>query len=247
MRSRTRCAAALAAVAAASGMMAGGTRAGDANDAAKTAAAPAVARHAYLEGELEAAKSGDLYLVLDPQVPRLELRCEGVLLHSFTLSGARFAPPPRAAGPASWPAVAYQLAAGLGEPDRPLIAPPPPGGEETPPPPAEPPSSTGGIDFAAKQRAEVLHRAPAQYLLTFSPDLEINVLGVAGDGAAASPSLAQRLDEGWKRLHRWFAGSKLPPRVTLELPEDEARRLFLDLEPQIRLLVAVPPAAAQTG
>ena len=246
MRSRAPRAAALATLVVGAGLLAAGAWADGGNDAGGTATA-AGARRAYLEAELEAAKSGDLYLVLDPQAPRLELRCEGVLLHSFTLSGARFAPPPRTAGPASWPAVAYQLTAGLGEPDRPLIAPPPPGGEETPPPPAEPPSSTGGIDFAAKQRAEVLHRAPAQYLLTFSPDLEINVLGVTGDGAAASPSLAQRLDEGWKRLHRWFSGPKLPPRVTLELPEDEARRLFLDLEQQIRLLVAVPPAAGQTG
>jgi hypothetical protein len=214
------------------------------------APAPALApREAYLTAEIEAAKTGELYLVLDPLAPSLDLKCQGVLLHRFPLAGARFAPPPRSSGPVRWPAVAFQLAGGLAERDRPLIEPPPPGADDAPAPPQEPTTPVGGIDFAARQRQEILHRAPPQYLLTFAPDLEVSVQGVAGAPGAPAPSLAQRLDEGWRRLRRWFAGPALPPRVTLEIPEEEARRLFLDLEPQIRLLVAVPPdeAKAKSG
>ena len=209
---------------------------------------PLPPRQAYLAAELEAAKTGQLYLVLDPQAPSLDLKCEGVLLHRFPLAGARFAPPPRSSGPPRWPGVAFQLAGGLAEPDRPLIEPPPLGAEDAPAPPKEEPTTpTGGIDFAARQRQEILHRAPPQYLLTFAPALEVSVQGVAGAPGATSPRLFQRLGEGWRRLRRWFAGPELPPRVTLEMPEEEARRLFLDLEPQIRLLVAVPPEAAKPG
>ena len=205
-------------------------------------------REAYLTAEIEAAKTGELYLVLDPQTPGLDLKCQGVLLHRFPLASARFAPPPRSAGAVRWPAVAFQLAGGLSEPDRPLIEPPPPGADDAPAPAKEEPATpSGGIDFAARQREEILHRAPPEYLLTFTPDLEVRVQGVAGAPGAASPSLAQRLGEGWRRMRRWFEGPNLPPRVTLEIPEEEARRLFLDLEPQIRLLVAVPPEATKSG
>ena len=243
MRPETGRAAALAALAIVAGAAASSAAApGD-------TPAPAVApRQAYLAAEVEAAKTGELYLVLDPQAPSLDLKCQGVLLHRFALAGARFAPPPRSSGAVRWPAVAFQLSGGLSEPDRPLIEPPPPGGDDAPAPAKEEPATpTGGIDFAARQREEILHRAPPEYLLTFTPSLEVSVQGVAGAPGAPAPSLAQRLAEGWRRLRRWFAGPELPPRVTLEIPEEEARRLFLDLEPQIRLLVAVPPETAKSG
>lgn len=206
-----------------------------------TGATEANARRAFVEAEIEAAKSGALYLVLDPRAQQLNLKCEGVLLHRFALTGARFAPPPRSAGPARWPAIAFTLATGLAEPERPEIVPPKPDAADAPAPAKpEPTTPTGGIDFAARQREEILRRAPSRYLLTFSPGLEVSVVGVAGTAADASPGLAPRLAEGWRRLRRWFAGPTLPPRVTLEIPEDEARRLFLDLQPDLRLLVAAP-------
>ncbi len=201
----------------------------------------------FLEAEAEAATSGDLYLVLAPGGDRLDLACQGVVLRSFDLRGARFAPPPRSSGPATWPAVAFQLSEGLAEPKRPEIAPPPPEGEGEPAPAPPPVTASGGIDFAAKQREEVLHRAPASYLLTFSPPLEVAVLGLTGAPGEESRGLGDRLEEGWVRLQRWLKGAGLPPRLTLELPEEEARRLFLELEPGTRLLVAPPPAEEETN
>jgi hypothetical protein len=197
------------------------------------------ARAAFVAAELEAAKTGDLYLVIDPGGSRLDLKCEGVLLHTFALRGSRFAPPPRSSGRPAWPAVAFRLSEGLAEPRRPEIAPPQPGAEPAPAPP--PTTASGGIDFAAKQREEILGRAPASYLLTFTPALEVAVLGLTGAPGEEERSLSERLVEGWHRLRRWTRGPDLPPRLTIELPAADARRLFLDLEQDIQLLVAVPP------
>jgi hypothetical protein len=59
---------------------------------------------------------------------------------------------------------------------------------------------------------------------------------------AAEDSASPRGNPG--RLTGRFTGSgDAPPRLVLELSEPEARRLYLTLEPEIRLLIDPAPSA----
>jgi hypothetical protein len=239
VRRRFALAAALAAaLAGAAAALAGG---GD-----EPSAEEARLRKAVVEAEIEAAASGDLYLVLVPAASRLDVRCEGMLLKSFPAAAARFAP---AAGEASgdrWPAIAYRLKSEL-DLVRPEIIPPTPGAEPPAKPPELPTTPTGGIDFAARHRRETLDRAPGRYVLRFAPDLDLEVRGLGGredEPVGFFARLGQRLAGGWRTIRRWFPSEPLPPRVVLDFSEDEAKRLFLALEPEIRLLVDLTASEA---
>lgn len=206
------------------------------------------ARAAFLAAEVEAAASGDLYLVLRPAAGRLDVACRGIGLHETPLDGARLVPAPGAAGQPRWPALAFRLAGGLTDVERPEIEPPAPGAAPAPPVASTP---AGGVDFATRDREEKLGRAPAAYLLRFDPALELEVRPVparAGGSPGAGRPLAARLAGGARAIAR-LAGRLIgsgdaPPRLTLELPEPEARRLYLTLEPGIRLLIDPAPPAA---
>jgi hypothetical protein len=218
-------------------------------DAAGTGtAASEAARTAYLAAEVEAAASGDLYLVLRPAAGRLDVACRGMDLHTTPLDGARLVPAP-GGGPPRWPALAFRLTGSLADIRRPEIEPPSPGAAPAPP---VAPTPAGGVDFATRDREEKLGRAPAAYLLRFDPALELEVRPVpAGSADAGGRSLAARVAGGARaiarvagRLTGRFTGSgDAPPRLVLELSEPEARRLYLTLEPEIRLLIDPAPSA----
>lgn len=200
--------------------------------AGETPADAAAVHAAFLHAEIEAARSRELYLVLDPAAGRLEVRAEGQALLALPVERAVLAHADRGATP-SWPALSFRLA---GEPPavrRPVLTPPDGSAAAAP---APPPAPGERLDFRARQRRELLDRAPASYLLRFEPALEV---AVEGDGAAAPGT------GGWRetraRLAARFGAPRPPDRLRLVLPADAARRLCLTLGPSMRLLVA-PPA-----
>lgn len=193
----------------------------------------AAARAAFLHAEVEAARSRELYLVLDPAVATLEVRAEGQTLLVLPVERAVLTRAP-GGGTASWPALSFRLA---GEPPtvrRPVLTPPDGRAAATP---APPPSPGERLDFRARQRRELLDRAPASYLLRFEPGLEV---AVEGDGAAAPGTGGWR--EAGARLAARLGADRPPDRLRLVLAADAARRLCLTLRPAMPLLVVAPPA-----
>jgi hypothetical protein len=203
------------------------------------AAAPdlAAARTAFLEAELEAAKSRELYLVYRSAEAALDLRAEGVVLHTFPVETATLERPSCARrGTATWPGVAFRLASDLPERERQVAAPAGSGStgsvSEAPP---DVGSTGGGVDFAGREREALLATVPARFRLRFEPGLEVTV--VAGGSVAGSPLVAA-LDSHALATWRMLRGEPRPTHLLLRLPGAQARRLYFALLPGMRLLVA---------
>ena len=194
-------------------------------------------RAAALNAELEAARTHRLYLVLDPTVPALDLKTDGLLLRRFPVESALFGLSRLASGAVAWPAFGYTLASEIEEPERPKIpiqAPPPTAGSE----PGQALPATASPAFS-EAREEALAQAPTHFRLRFYPTLALSILGEAG--VANLPGrlwrLRHRLLEGWEAVGLRLGGEPVPPRVVLTLRPEEARRLFLVLAPRTRLIV----------
>jgi hypothetical protein len=86
-----------------------------------------------------------------------------------------------------------------------------------------------------------LRQVPSRYLLRFAPDLDVTVVGQGGalDGEALLWRVRRRLAEGWRVAADRLAGRRVVPRLLLVMAPDEARRLFLALRSDTRLLIAV--------
>lgn len=207
----------------------GAAGAGPARDAAAAA----------LAAELRAARSHQLYLVLDPAASRLELKADGVLLHQFPVESALFGRSRLAGGELAWPAASFILVSELEEPDRPRI--PIQSAEAA----AEEATPTSTRVSAARE--EVLAETPTHYRLRFVPTLDVSVLGEAGVSHLPGRvwRIRHRLVEGWEAVLLRLRGKPVPPRVVLTMTPREARRLFLVLLPETRLVVradGAPPA-----
>jgi hypothetical protein len=205
-------------------------------------------RAAALAAELAAAKSHQLYLVLDPFTPELDLAAEGIVLHRFPVESALFGRSRLAGGDLAWPAYAYALVSQLDEPERPKIPiqGPAPGtatgamGTEAAKPGFDPKHANPAVHPAS---ADLLERAPTYFRLRFEPALDISILGEAGVAIPGRLWRARhRLIEGWEALWLRLRGESVPPRVVLTLTPGEARRLFLALLPKMRLVLKPPPA-----
>jgi hypothetical protein len=214
------------------------------------------ARAGFLSAELGAIRSHQLYLELDPRVPALDLKVDGVRLRRFPVESALFGRSRIAGGDYAFPAFSYTLVSQLDEPERPKIpiqnpAAEPAGTDGTdgtdgnaPPEPGTKP----GFDpkhanpAVGPDSEDLLARAPTHFRLRFDPALDVSILGEAG--VANLPGrlwrTRHRLTEGWEALLLRLRGQTVPPRVVLYMTPQDARRLFLALLPKIRLVLAVP-------
>jgi len=193
------------------------------------------AQAAALDAELDAAKSHAIYLALDPRAGHLDLKVDGLLLRRFPvakglLGRARFG----GAG-AGFPASSFTLVTELPEPERPLI-------------PIRSPNEGAGAGSSSlavsEARTEAVGKMPSHYRLLFDPPLELSIRGEAGTEASAIDSIWRlrfRLFEGWQAIGHRLRGRTVPARVVLFLDPTDARRLFMTLDPHIRLIVSAGP------
>jgi len=196
---------------------------------------------AALGAELRAARSHKLYLVLDPAASHLELKADGLLLHRFPVESAQLGRSRLAAGEVAWPAAAFTLVSELDERERPKI--------EIQPHDKEP-AGTGPAGATSTRvsaaREEALADAPTHYRLRFVPTLDVSVLGEAGVSHLPGRvwRVRHRLAEGWEAVYLRLRGRPVPPRVVLTMTPREARRLFLVLLPETRLVIAAAKPAS---
>jgi hypothetical protein len=215
-----------------------GPAGGAPSPAGAAAEAPArAARAAYLAAEVRAARSHRLYLVLDPGASRLELKADGLLLHRFPVESALFGRSRLAGGAFAWPAASFTLVSELEEPDRPRIPIQSQDKEREQAGQAAPTSTR-----VSAAREEAIADAPTHYRLRFVPTLDVSVLGEAGVSNLPGRvwRTRHRLLEGWEAVLLRLRGKPVPPRVVLVMSPREARRLFLTLLPETRLLVYAP-------
>jgi hypothetical protein len=204
-------------------------------------------RAGALAAELGAARSHQLYLVLDPATPEIDLAVDGTVLRRFPVESALFGRSRLAGGDLAWPAYAYTLVSQLDEPERPKIpiqGPAPAetavAGGEAAKPGFDPKHANPAVHPASE---DLLERAPTYFRLRFEPALDISILGEAGVAIPGRLWRARhRLIEGWEALWLRLRGETVPPRVVLTLTPGEARRLFLALLPKMRLVLKPPPA-----
>ncbi len=215
------------------------------------AATPA-ARAAYIQEELKAAKSQKFYLVLDPEERALELRLIGVTVRRFPLERAVIGVSRLEGGGApQWPALGFTLASEVDEPDRPVITPPAEGQEQATVQPANgaaaEPSRDGSAAAATPSLADSLSTfrektyagIPPVYRLHFDPPLDLVIRGEppAQDVSSRMRRLWYQFEEGWSGFLHWMKGQPISTRVTVFMSPDDARRLYLTLDPAIPLVV----------
>ncbi|MFP5286635.1 MAG: hypothetical protein ACLGI9_12910 [Thermoanaerobaculia bacterium] len=184
-------------------------------------------RAVSLEAELEAARGQELYLLLDARGRWVDLKANGLLLRRFPVESALFGSPRMGGGDEAWPAASFQIVSELPEPERPRI-------------PIQAPDDRTGRPGLGKPVAEAdLSGVPSHYRLRFEPALDLSVLGEAGvEGLPGRLwRLRHRLVEGWGALARRLLGEPVPPRVVLVMRPEEARRLFVALRPNARMVV----------
>lgn len=198
------------------------------------------ARAAALAAELRAARSHKLYLVLDPAASHLELKADGLLLHRFPVESAQLGRSRLSGGEVAWPAAAFTLVSELDERERPKIPIQPQDKE-----PAETGPAGATSTRVSAAREEALADAPTHYRLRFVPTLDVSVLGEAGVSHLPGRvwRVRHRLVEGWEAVYLRLRGKPVPPRVVLTMTPREARRLFLVLLPETRLVIAAAKPA----
>jgi hypothetical protein len=230
------------------------------------AAGHGAARAAFLQYEFDAARSQKFYLVLDPSARALELRLIGVTLRRFPLESAVIGVSRlHGGGTPQWPALTFTLASEVDEPDRPVITPPSAGQEQASVAPASgaAPAASGDASAdgsaAAKPaslaeslssyRAQTYAGIPPVYRLHFEPDLDVVIRGEppAQDFKSRMRRLKYQFDEGWSGFMHWVKGQPISTRVTLFMTPDDARRLYLALDPSIPLLVAPVGSGGAAG
>ena len=224
------------------------------------------ARAAFLQQEFDAAKGQKFYLVLDPEARALELRVIGVTLKRFPLERALIGVSRlRGGGTPQWPALGFTLSSEVDEPDRPVITPPTAGQEQASVQPASgataaPDGDAGGDGSAAAKpvsladslssfREQTYAGIPPVYRLHFEPDLDVVIRGEPPAQDLKSRMRRQwfHFQEGWTGFRHWLSGQPISTRVTLFMTPDDARRLYLALDPSIPLLVEPVGAAGPSG
>lgn len=218
---------------------------------------PAVQRKAYVAEELVAAKSEFFYLVFDPVEPALDLKIEGVRVHRFQLDRAEVGLPRLGSGvEPQWPAVAFALATKIPEPERPRIEVQKQAETDKAideaikraiargTKPAGELSETAG-EKVAKQVKPPDPEEPVNFELEFDPGLVLVVRGEPepGDFASRLRGLRYALVEGWQGAANSLSGKPRVTRLMVELPAQDARRLWkvFVYMPGLKLLVYAPP------
>jgi len=228
--------------------------------AAAGASAPdaAAQRKAYVAEELATAKSESFYLVFDPVEPALDLKIEGVRVHRFRLERAEVGLPRLGGGgEPRWPAVAFALETKIPEPERPRIEVQKQAETDKAideaikramargTKPAGELSETAG-EKVAKQVKPPDPEEPVNFELEFDPGLVLVVRGEpeSGDLASRLRRLRYGLVEGWQGVARSLSGEPRVTRLVVELPAQDARRLWkvFVYMPGLKLLVYAPPA-----
>ena len=222
------------------------------------------ARAAFLQQEFEAAKGQKFYLVLDSASRVLELRLIGVTVKRFPLERAMIGVSRlRGGGTAQWPALAFTLASEVDEPDRPVITPPTAGQDQASVQaasgaPANPAGDGDGsaiakpvslADSLSSFREQTYAGIPPVYRLHFEPDLDVVIRGEppAQDFKSRVRRQWFHFQEGWTGFRHWLSGQPISTRVTLFMTPDDARRLYLALDPSIPLLVEPVGAGGPSG
>ena len=224
------------------------------------------ARAAFLQREFDAAKGQKFYLVLDPAARALELRVIGVTLKRFPLERALIGVSRlRGGGTPQWPALGFTLTSEVDEPDRPVITPPTAGQglASVEPSSGSAPAAeddASGDGSAAPQPASLAESLssfrertyagiPPVYRLHFEPDLDVVIRGEppAQDFRSRVRRLWFQFEEGWTGFRHWMSGQPISTRVTLFMTPDDARRLYLALDPSIPLLVEPLGAGRPSG
>ncbi|MCU0254214.1 MAG: hypothetical protein MUE47_06705 [Acidobacteria bacterium] len=225
------------------------------------------ARADFLQQEYDAAKGQKFYLVLDPAARALELRVLGVTLKRFPLERALIGVSRlRGGGTPQWPALAFTLASEVDEPDRPVITPPTAGQEQASvqaasgaAPAATDGESTDDGSAAAKPaslaeslssfRERTYAGIPPVFRLHFEPALDVVIRGEppAQDLRSRLRRTWFQLEEGWTGFRHWLKGEPIATRVTLFMTPDDARRLYLALDPAIQLLIEPAGAGGPSG
>src|SRR5215213_11283401 len=184
-------------------------------------------REASLEAELQAARERELYLVLDARGRYVDLKSKGILRRRFPVESALYGSPRLGGDDAVWPAVSFRLVSELPEPERPKIH----------IQQAVPPKERATLGQPGTEAS--LEGVPTHYRLRFEPSLDLSILGEAGvaDLPGRLWRLRHRLLEGWGALGHRLLGEPVPPRAVLFLKPEEARRLFVALKPEARLVV----------
>ena len=225
--------------------------------AGTAAAAPAqpAARAHFLHDEVRVARTQKFYLVLDLTQNALDLRLLGVTLRRFPLQEALIGQSRlQGGGHAVWPALSFTLESEVEEPDRPVIQPPAEGQESaTVVTPGEKAGDRGAAfakplslaDSLTAFRERTFAGIPPVYRLHFTPDLDVVIRGepVATDWKSRLRRLRYRFEEGWSGFLHWLTRKPVAARVMLFMTPDDAKRLYLTLDPDIPLLVATadPP------
>lgn len=227
-------------------------------------AANGAAGAAFLQYEFEAAKGQKFYLVLDPAARALELRLIGVTVKRFPLERALIGVSRlQGGGTPQWPALAFTLASEVDEPDRPVITPPTAGQEQASVQPASgaaPAAESDGdgsaparplslADSLSSFREQTYAGIPPVYRLHFEPDLDVVIRGEppAQDFKSRMRRHWFHFQEGWSGFRHWLSGQPISTRVTLFMTPDDARRLYLALDPSIPLLVEPVRAGGPSG
>lgn len=218
-------------------------------------AAIPVARALFVEEELKAAKSQKFYLLLDPEQGTLDLRLIGVTVRRFPIEQAVIGVSRlKGGGAPQWPALGFTLASEVDEPDRPVITPPAAGQEQA----TVLPASDAGTAAAAEASPDGTAAAPASladslssfrektyagippvYRLHFEPALDLVIRGEppAQDLSSRIRRRWYHFEEGWSGFVHWIQGRPIATRVTVFMSPDDARRLYLALDPSIPLVV----------
>jgi hypothetical protein len=217
---------------------------------AESAAQPAARAH-QLKEEARLAKSQKFYLVLDLEQNTLDLRLLGVTLRRFPLHEASIGQSRlRGSGQPVWPALTFTLESEVAEPDRPVIQPPAAGQESATVVAAQgtAPDTSGAApakplslaDSLTAFREQTFAGIPPVYRLHFTPDLDLVIRGepVATDWRSRLRRLRYQADEGWAGFTHWLTREPVATRVMLFMNPDDAKRLYLVLDPQIPLLIA---------
>lgn len=199
-------------------------------------AAPTPAEIALAQIELDYAKSGTVYLLVDPKTRVLEIKVRGMVLESLPLAGVGFYSYRRAQGgetnaPIELPGV-WTIDEDATAPYRKVIAPselvPYSEDAEPPPPPPGAPKTPEG------EHAPML---PDSYRVRLDRGLELSV-GPSLPPTGARSRLLQAFADGWARIRR--RPVERPTLLSLALDPEAANKLHFRLRADTPLIVASP-------
>lgn len=202
--------------------------------------APDPGRVAAMELEAGLARSGDVYLVLEPWHKELQIKARGVVLDSIALRGVEAltqrsamagGEPARIQLPAIW-----QIVEGPAQDFREIIAP-----EELKPYDSadDGEEDAGGDAAKASPTPTPVPQPPVSYTVALGNGWNLLITEKL-PGSTLVSRVVGAVKDGWKRLFKPSAPG--PPVLALAMSADDARRLHHLLRATPELLITAPPA-----